>query len=199
MPTGSPGPALDALLFVVTVFAVMAVSRLFALVIPTEFYFTFQSLFSDRPAQAMVVALLGKMLAPLLVGLAAGWWLFGAARRNAGGLARRLRGRWSPALFLGGFFAAFLSAWPMVVHWDLLANPEVLHLKPIFLVLYLLYMFGYGYVTLLGLLGAIYVREHVGPERPETRLVSLAELSRVGALWLLNSGIASAALEVVTS
>ena len=34
----------------------------------------------------------------------------------------RLRQRWSPSIFIGAFSAAFISAWPMIVYWDLLAN-----------------------------------------------------------------------------
>lgn len=193
----------QATLWVAVVFGVLAVSRMLSLAIPSEFYFTFQSLFSDRPAQYLVLAMLGKMMAPLIVGFIAGWVLVTVARgRSASsrwsGLRRRLRGRWSPSVFLGGFFAAFLSAWPMILYWDLLANPEVVHLKPIFLFLYILYMLAYGYIALLGLLTAVFLREHTGHAGKGEALVSVGELSRVGALWLLNSGIASVALEVIT-
>jgi hypothetical protein len=98
----------------------------------------------------------------------------------------------------GRIFGAFLTAWPIIVYWDLLSNPVVAHLKPIFFVLYVLYMFGYGYMALLGFLGTIFLREQLGRPDGEKKLVSLPELSRVGVLWILNSGIASAAMEVIT-
>lgn len=203
MKFGRPRVVLDAVVWVATAFGVLATSRLLAVVIPSEFYFTFQSLFSDRPAQNMVLAVLGKMAAPLVVGALVGWIVLRAAREAPGvsrkaSFARRLRERWSPAVFLGCFFAAFVSAWPMIVYWDLLANPELVHLKPVFLLLYLLYMFAYGYVGLLGLLGAIFLREHMTGRPAGAKSVSVGELSRVGALWLLNSGIASLALEAIT-
>ena len=203
MRIGRSRVTMDAVLWVTTTFAVLVVSRLLSLAIPTEFYFTFQSLFSDRPPQYMVFSILGRMLDPLLVGFALGWLLYRAARRTDGpqaNLARRLRQRWSPSVFIGAFSAAFLSAWPMIVYWDLLANPEVVHLKPIFFVLYLVYMFAYGYVALLGLLAAIFVSENMGAgsESKAAKLVSATELSRVGALWLLNSGAASVVLDIMT-
>jgi hypothetical protein len=204
-----PSTTMDVMLWVSTTFAVLIGARLLSLVIPSEYYFTFQSLFSDRPSQKMVLSVLGKMLAPFLVGLVVGWLLYRSARQSEGinrhaTLARRLRQRWSPTVFLAGFFAAFISAWPMIVYWDLLANPESAHLKALFFVLYLVYMLAFGYVTLLGLLAAIFVSEQMRPGGEEEdgdkrrKIVSLGELSRVGALWLLHSGIASVVLDVIT-
>lgn len=202
MRVGRPGITMDAMLWVSTTFAVLVVARLLSLAIPSEYYFSFQSLFSDRPSQRIVLAVLGKMLAPFFVGLVAGWLLDTMARQPGrvsrhATLARRLRQRWTPSIFIGAFSAAFISAWPMIVYWDLLANPEVANLKAIFFVLYLVYMLAYGYVALLGLLTAIFLREQVdGSEDRKT--VSMAELSRVGALWLLHSGVASVALDAIT-
>lgn len=202
MRVGRPGITMDAMLWVSTTFAVLVVARLLSLSIPSEYYFSFQSLFSDRPSQKIVLAVLGKMLAPFFVGLVAGWVLDAMARqpgrvsRNAT-LARRLRQRWSPSIFIGAFSAAFISAWPMIVYWDLLANPEVANLKAVFFVLYLVYMLAYGYVALLGLLTAIFLREQMAAGEGR-RTVSVAELSRVGAMWLLHSGVASVALDAIT-
>jgi hypothetical protein len=203
MRIGRPRIVMDGLLWVSTTFAVLVVSRLLSLAIPSEYYFTFQSLFSDRPSQKLALAVLGKMFAPALVGFTAGW-LRDVATRQADGvnrhasLARRLRQRWSPSVFLGAFSAAFISAWPMIVYWDLLANPEVAHLKVVFFALYLVYMFAFGYVALLGLLAAVFVREQLRSDPQSPRAVSVAELTRVGALWLLHSGIASVALDAIT-
>ena len=162
-------------------------------------------LISDRPSQKMVLAVLGKMLAPFLVGLVAGCLLDRVTRQSDvidrhATLARRLRQRWSPTVFLSGFFAAFISAWPMIVYWDLLANPESAHLKALFFVLYLVYMLAFGYVALLGLLTAIFVSEHMRTDTDgkDRKIVSAGELSRVGALWLLHSGIASVVLDAIT-
>ena len=205
MRVGWPRTTMDPVLWVSTTFAVLVGSRLLSLVIPSEYYFTFQSLFSDRPSQKMVLSVLGKMLAPFLVGLVAGWLLDRVTRQSDGvnrhaTLARRLRQRWSPTVFLAGFFAAFISAWPMIVYWDLLANPESAHLKALFFVLYLVYMLAFGYVTLLGLLAAIFVSEQMreGTDDQDKKTVSLGQLSRVGALWLLHSGIASVVLDAIT-
>lgn len=204
MPFVRPRSLIDAYLFVALVFCILSVGRVLSLIIPSEFYFTFQSLFTDRPSQNLVLALFGKMMAPLASGFAFGWFVYIRALsavsppRAFSSFARRLKLQWSPTLFLSGFFAAFLSAWPIIVYWDLLSNPEVGHLKPIFLILYLLYMFGYGYVTLFGFLGAVFIREHLEGRPSSAKLVSIAELSRVGALWVLNSSLASAAMEMIT-
>lgn len=203
MRIGRPRIVMDGLLWISTTFAVLVGSRLLSLAIPSEYYFTFQSLFSDRPSQKMVIAVLGKMFAPALVGFIAGWLLDAATRQSDAvnrhaSLARRLRQRWSPSVFLGAFFAAFISAWPMIVYWDLLANPEVAHLKMVFFALYLIYMFAFGYVALLGLLAAVFVREQLRADPEAKKVVSASELSRVGALWLLHSGIASVVLDAIT-
>jgi hypothetical protein len=202
MRVGRLDITMNAMLWVSTTFAVLVLARLLSLAIPSEYYFSFQSLFSDRPSQKIVLAVLGKMLAPFVVGLVAGWMLDTTSRlpgrvsRHAT-LARRLRQRWSPSIFIGAFSAAFISAWPMIVYWDLLANPEVANLKALFFVLYLVYMLAYGYVALLGLLAAIFLREHMAAGE-DRKTVSVGELSRVGALWLLHSGVASVALDAIT-
>jgi hypothetical protein len=197
----TPFARLHAPLFVATVFATLVLARLLALAIPTDFYFTFQSLFSDRSPQRLVWSLLGKMAAPLVVGAAMGAWCTARWRRAGGsgaGFARRVRLVFAPTLFAGGFFAAFMSAWPVMIYWDLLANPELVHLKFAFFGLYVLYMLGFGYVTLLGMLLAIYLHEHLQGGPPGAASVSMRELSRVGALWLLNSGLAAATMKVLT-
>ncbi|SEP24741.1 hypothetical protein SAMN02990966_04680 [Rhodospirillales bacterium URHD0017] len=203
MRVGRPGITMDAMLWISTTFAVLVASRLLSLAIPSEYYFSFQSLFSDRPSQKIVLAVLGKMLAPFLVGMAAGWLLDSMARQPGrinrhATLARRLRQRWSPSVFIGAFSAAFIAAWPMIVYWDLLANPEVSNLKAIFFVLYLVYMLAYGYVALLGMLTAIFLREQMEAGVEGRKTVSIGELSRVGAMWLLHSGVASVALDAIT-
>ncbi|MEF7612891.1 hypothetical protein V4F39_03140 [Aquincola sp. MAHUQ-54] len=200
-----PFAQLHGPLFVTTVFGTLVLARLLALAIPTDFYFTFQSLFSDRTPQSILVSLIGKMAAPLAVGLALGLWCIAAwqraARTRGGarhGFARRVRFVFGPTAFAGGFFAAFVAAWPAMIYWDLMANPALAHLKLAFFGLYVLYMLGFGYVTLLGLLLAVYLREHWQQGPPGSESVSMRELSRVGALWLLNSGLAAAAMKVLT-
>jgi hypothetical protein len=198
------GVLIDLYLFLAVTFGTLIIARGLALVIPSEYYFTFQSLFTDRPAQILAVALLLKMAGPLVCGVVLGWLAAAWALRLAGpaqelsSFKRRLWRQWAPTVFLGGFSAAFLTAWPIIVYWDLLSNPVVAHLKPIFFILYVLYMFGYGYMALLGFLGTIFLREQLARADGEKKLVSLPELSRVGVLWILNSGIASAAMEVIT-
>lgn len=197
------GVLVDLYLFVLTVFGTLIVARALSMIVPAEFYFTFQSLFTDRPAQNQVVALSSKMAAPFACGFVLGWIISTrllhrtTPLRDYLAFKRRFRRQWAPTVFLGGFSAAFISAWPIIVYWDLLANPVVANLKYIFFGLYILYMFGFGYIALLGFLGAIFVRERL-VWNDSTKLVSLPELSRVGALWLLNSGIASAALQAIT-
>lgn len=198
------GYLVDAGMLVSAVFLILAAGRLISLIVPSEFYFTFQSLFSDRPSQNLILATLGKMVAPLLSGFACGWFVCRRVFRLHGhrGLGasfrRRLKGLWSPTIFLGGFFAAFISAWPIMIYWNLMANPEVGHLKAVFFLLYLLYMLAYGYMALLGFLGAIFFREHLGGHAGAEKLVSLPELTRVGAMWLFSSGIASSLMEALT-
>jgi hypothetical protein len=200
-----PFAHLHAPLFAVAVFGTLCLSRLLALVIPTDFYFTFQSLFSDRSPQNLLWSALGKSVAPLVVGLAVGLWCTLRWRAGSGrpdgprpGFVRRVRGQFGPTLFAAGFFAAFLSAWPAMVYWDLMANPAVGHLKPVFFGLYVLYMLGFGYVGLLGMLLAIYLQEHWQGGPPGAASVSMKELSRVGALWLFNSGLAASAMKLLT-
>ena len=195
---------LDAKLFTVLVFLILVSGRAIALVVPQDYYFTFQSLFSDRTGQDIVVSLLGKMLAPALCGALVGTWLYSRATRSAIrapgtlGLRRRVGQIWSPTVLASGFFASFLSAWPNIAYWDLVSNPAVASLKGVFFLMYLLYMAAFGYVTLLGLLGAIYMSEQVSGVADARRIVGLNELGRVGALWIINSGIASSVLKYIT-
>jgi hypothetical protein len=194
---------LDARLFVTVTFAILALGRLAALVMPSDVYFTFQSLFADRPGPNIMLALLVKMLPPLLCGAGAGFVLFSAMRLPGAshftvGLGRKLRCVWGPTVLAAGFFASFLSAWPNIAYWDLVSDPSVASLKAVFFVMYLLYMVSFGYVALMGLLAMVYWRERLSKTGAEQNLVSARELARVGALWLLNSSIASAVLKYVT-
>lgn len=199
----SPFAQLHAPLFVGVVFGTLVLARGVSLLIPLDFYFTFQALFSDRAPQGQVIALIGKTVAPVLVGLICGVAMTAAARRrwrhsNNTSFARRVSGLYSSTLFAGGFFASFLSAWPAMVYWDLLANPGVAHLKPAFFGLYVLYMLAFGYVTVLGMLLGIFLSERLQGLRGHSESVSLRELTRVGALWLVNSSLASAAMKALT-
>lgn len=194
---------LDARLFVTVTFAILALGRLAALVMPSEVYFTFQSLFSDRPGPNIVLAMLVKMLPPLLSGAAAGFVLFSVRQRQGAnlfvvGLARKLRCMWGPTVLAAGFFASFLSAWPNIAYWDLVSDPSVASFKVLFFVMYLLYMVSFGYVALMGLLAMVYWRERFAATGAGQTIVSAGELGRVGALWLLNSSVASAVLKYVT-
>ncbi|WP_338663008.1 hypothetical protein VQH23_23065 [Pararoseomonas sp. SCSIO 73927] len=204
MNTNRPGLCVRAIDFAVVVAATMVLSRLISLLLPVDYYFTFESLFSDRSPRLIMVSLITKMAAPLLAGAACGVLLYGRSVRAANArlpfrrFARRLKAQWVPTLFLAGFATAFLSAWPMVVYWDLLANPTIAHLKPAFFLLYLIYMVAFGYVALCGLLGSIFLCEHFEGSEKGSRTVSSGELSRVGALWLLSSGAASSALELLS-
>jgi hypothetical protein len=198
-----PFAQLHAPLFVAVTLGTLIVARVVALLVPADFYFTFESLFSDRSAHNHVLALLGKTAPPLAVGFVVGVGVVGASMRRNGrrvgpSLARRVRSLYAPTLFAAGFFASLLSAWPAMVYWDLLANPAVAHLKPAFLGLYVLYMLAFGYVTVLGMLFGVYACEHASGGPPGSESVSMRELARVGGLWLLNSGLASAAMKALT-
>jgi hypothetical protein len=199
-----PFSQLHAPLFIAVTFGTLILSRVVSLLVPTDFYFTFESLFSDRTAHNHVLALLGKTAPPLAVGFVVGIGLVGSALRASGrkvgtALARRIRGLYSPTLFAAGFFASLLSAWPAMIYWDLLANPAVAHLKPAFLGLYVLYMLAFGYVTVLGMLFGVYACEHWAGGPPGSESVSIKELTRVGGLWLVNSSLASFAMKALTS
>ncbi len=192
-------------LFAASVFFILIVSRALALIVPQDYYFTFQSLFSDRSGQHIVISLLGKMLAPGLVGVTVGGWLYSRAMRSPArgpgtpGLARSVRRLWSPTLLASGFFAAFLSAWPNIAYWDLVSDPKFASLKAIFFVMYLLYMVAFGYVALLGLLAAIFWGERISGVAKEERLVGISELGRIGAVWIVNSGIVSSIMKYIAS
>lgn len=195
---------IDARLFALSTFSILAVGRIAALVMPGEVYFTFQSLFSDRPGPTIVLALITKMLAPLLCGAGAGYFLFrsmatyGTSLFGAG-LARKLRRVWGPTMLASGVFASFLSAWPNIAYWDLVSDPSVASFKALFFAMYLLYMVSFGYLTLLGLLAMVYWRERSSATRVDQDIVTARELGRVGTLWLLNSGIASIVMKYVAS
>ncbi len=196
----APRMGVDLVLFLAATFGIMVIGRLISIGVPLEYYFTFQSIFSERKPSALVISALVRMLGPLLFCFAIGFFLFGRAnaaashKRSFAAFRRRLRLRWQPTIFLAGFLAAFLGAWPQVIYWDLLANPQVADLKAVFFVLYVVYMVAFGFVALLGFLCGVFVGESLGGTEPADKLVSTAEISRVGLLWLLNSGISSGAL-----
>lgn len=110
-------------------------------------------------------------------------------------LRRRLRCIWAPSVFSGSFFAALISAWPMILHWDLLSQPELAPYKGIFFLLYAFYMLAFGFVATFGLFASIALLERFRRPDAMARLIHLKDLTSSGALWVVNSGIATFVLD----
>lgn len=141
----------NILFFSMQVVAVILLTRLSSYLGPFDLYFTFQSLFFGTESVFSPLALVIKLAIPALAGftlVCLSVTLVAAISVDT--LQRMSASKIVLSVQSGGFAAAVLLAWPMIVHWDALAAERISALREPFLLIYSLYAISFFYFSGLG-------------------------------------------------
>jgi hypothetical protein len=167
---------------------------------PYKLYFSFSSfLYSNREIfrwESLTI----KLFVPCLVGfllfyIPFQWMKFTRGSSiNHRSIYRYLRFQSDLTANAAGFFSALLMAWPFIVYWDVLMQPDMQHLKPTFLFIYFLYFMSYSYFSGLGVnLARLALRRYLPMRQINgvTERVAWLETIRTSVLGIITSSIAT--------
>lgn len=182
------------------VFAIVLLTKLVSYLTPYKLYFSFSSFLYSHRSIFRWEALALKLMIPCMVGfllfyLPCQWMrLTGGSRSGYRVIYRYLVLQSDLSARFVGFISALLLAWPFIIYWDVLMQPDLQHLRLSFLLVYLLYFISYSYFAGLGVnLARFAVRRHL-PERAtrgiDGRLAWL-EAVRTSTLGIITSAIAT--------
>ena len=142
---------INLLYFVAQILLVVAFTRLSSYLESLDLYFQFSDLFFGATSNLNIFAILIKLAIPMvaaavltfaIVRMSSIGWLF-----NFDGEARF---ELLTSIQVGGFFAAFLMSWPLIIHWNILASEILLPYYEVFLIIYFLYAFAYYLLSGVG-------------------------------------------------
>ena len=119
-----------------------------------KLYFQFSDLFFGADNNVSVGAVLTKLAVPVAAGFVVAYcqlffWSRKKRKNNADEHSRE-KEELLISIRAGGFFAAFLLSWPMIVQWDVLASDEYTGYYEAFLFIYLLYAVSYFLLSGVG-------------------------------------------------
>lgn len=130
--------------------AVVTITKILAEILPTELYFSFRALLFDADARLAPFAVLIKVCTPVTASFFI--IMLSLTVERLGNYSRLMPDSRVTILTMqvAGFSAAVLLAWPMIVHWDILADWSVLDRRTAFFIVYGLYALAYFYVSGVG-------------------------------------------------
>lgn len=166
--------SLSPTLFVLAILGNLAVVRLQGLLLPDSLYFSFSAFLFENRDLDRPLALAAKLAMPFLLSFAAILVIdrLRKARETATGSAGpfdRLMTEQATASLVGGAFAtAFLLAWPYILLWDLLIDPEFHRYRLLYTLAYMAYFTGFAYFALAGANTARALLAQDGPRPPLT-------------------------------
>lgn len=186
--------------FAAAVFGVVVFTRLASYLTPYKLYFSFSSFLYSHRTIYRWEALALKLLIPCLVGfllfyLPHRWMvLTRGSHVNFRTLYRYLARQSDVTARAAGFFAALLLAWPFIIYWDVLMQPELQHLRFPFLCVYFLYFVSFAYFAGLGVnLARVLLRSQLPRQSAGQAVGRLAwlETVRTSFLGIVTSAIAT--------
>lgn len=182
------------------VFGIVLLTKVASFLTPYQLYFSFSSFLYSHRGVFRWEALALKLLVPCVTGFLLFYIPFQWMKMVKGSaisyktLYRYLARQCDLTARSVGFFSSLLLAWPFIVYWDILMQPDLQHLKFPFLIVYLLYFISFGYFSGLGVsLARLTVRQHLprqGTHDLGGRLAWL-EAVRTSFLGILTSAIAT--------
>jgi hypothetical protein len=188
-------------LFVVGLLINFLLVRLAAFFLPDEFYFSFTAFLFDNESLVRPAALFGKLAIPTIAG-----FLVVGTLAYIRSLERGIMGRSSrvqkvladQAAITMAFAAMVLSmmmAWPYIILWDLLIDPEFSQHRLVYLIAYLAYFVASAFFALAGANTAIALFAPVpDDEKVPLTLATMKDHPMVKPVWDAVSGVAAAAL-----
>lgn len=199
--------SINSLGYFAAILTVIGATKLSSYLEPLNLYFRFSSLFAGTSVDFVPAALLIKLAIPflsafVLIAAATAFVRNGADRRpdEDSRYLYFLRHEATHSMQVGAFFAALLLAWPMIIHWNVLAAEAMHHRYASFLLIYFLYALAYLFLGGLGArvalrLSSRRIREAVGVEP----LSKDGELVKSSALSAVFGSAASYALSAVAA
>lgn len=182
------------------VFGIVLLTKVASYLTPYKLYFSFSSFLYDHRSIFRLEALTLKLLIPCVVGfllyyLPFQWMrLTGGATINYRTVYRYLALQADLTARVAGFFSSLLLAWPFIVYWDVLMQPNLQHLQFPFLCVYFVYFISFSYFAGLGVhLARLGVRSHLPKSTTsdlEGRLAWLQTV-RVSFMGIVTSAIAT--------
>ena len=191
--------SLNPYAFAAGVFGVVLLTKVVSYLTPYKLYFSFSSFLYSHRSIFRWEALTLKLMIPCVIGfllfyLPLQWMRLTGSRPGYRMIYRYLALQSDLSARFVGFFSSLLLAWPFVIYWDVLMQPDLQHLRLSFLVVYLLYFISYSYFAGLGVNLARFAARNNLPARAtrgvEGRLAWL-EAIRSSTLGIITSAIAT--------
>jgi hypothetical protein len=185
--------------FTLTLTLIVVLVKLTSFLAPFNLYFSFSTLFVGSgeffPGRALAI----KLVIPFVVGMI----VFYVPHRIASAFNRESVIKRRAEAFCNdyaissaqaaAFFGALLLAWPMIVHWDILAAFQIREYRLVFLVVYFLYFFAYGLLAGAG----VRVASSLTAWRSGEKEVKWVSTFRDGLWGALAGGLATAVLGII--
>lgn len=150
------GSKLDTTAFAATVFGLVILHKLVSFLTPYQLYFSFSSFLYNQTGVLRWQSLAVKLALPTVFAFAfyVLTFRFLLLVRSYGRTSESpqafLRDEAEASLKYGALFAAILLAWPFLVYWDILIEPDLRERRFAFTVSYLLYFSAYYFFAGFG-------------------------------------------------
>jgi hypothetical protein len=202
-PAMQPSHHIDLLLFAGCAFLILAISQMLSHLVPINMYFSFRSFLFAEEGQYRYLALAIKLAVPFVSGFLMTLILTWRQSLSFEGKLQfyaDVRNTYPLSLFSAGFFSALLQAWPLVLYWEVFADPRLFEYKLYFLIAYGMYFVSFGYLALSGGLLCLVVLERgkldvYFPGR-ET-FIKFGSVARNGVLGFVASGLGTSIIELL--
>lgn len=185
--------------FALSLTLIIILTKLSSFLVPFNLYFSFSTLFVGSGELFSGKALAIKLAIPTIVGMVVYYVPYKVAisMGTRSDFGKRLDTFCTehavPSVQAAAFFGAVLLAWPMIVHWDVLAGYAVRQYRGTFIIIYFLYFFSFGLLAGAGarMVGTLIARRQ-GQRKPKW-----ISTLRDGFIGALAGGIASTMINLV--
>ena len=143
-------------IFLIATLLNLLVIKVAAYLLPGRVYFSFSSfLFDDRSIlklQAVALKLALPFVTAFALAAIVRWARSTRVQlfKEASALDHTIQEQLEVTLMSAAFLSALLMAWPYILLWDLLIDPQIATQRLLFLIAYLIYFTGYAYFARAG-------------------------------------------------
>lgn len=142
--------AVNPIFMFVQISSVVIATKVLSNVLPAELYFSFRALLFDASSRIAPFAVVIKIFTPVLTAFLLVFAGFAIDRLFRSKQVMPPSKTIVLTMQTAGFAVAILLSWPMIVHWDVLADGAVNDRKTAFFVVYGLYAATYFYASGIG-------------------------------------------------
>lgn len=180
--------AVNPIFMFVQIASVVVVTKVLSNILPAELYFSFRALLFDASSRVAPFAVLIKVFTPALTALLIVLSCFSVDTLFRSKQVMPSLKTMVLTMQTAGFAVAILLSWPMIVHWEVLADGAVYDRKTAFFVVYGLYAVTYFYASGIGAKLAYKIRG-----------VSPSDVLAMGSKWTNDAVFASVTAITATS